>query len=334
MRSAGGPIVLAGLAVFAFASLGCAIAGNIQSLWLLRALQGLSAGAGLVVGRAIIRDRFQGAEAQRLMSQITLVFGVAPALAPVIGGALLNLLGWRAIFWMMMAFSRCGARLGGARAAGDAAATHAPAAASARAVAQLPGGAVARRFPAAGADSDAQLRRVLHLHRQRARRTSPMLGVTTWGFAWLFVPMIAGVMIGGFAVGQASPGALIRRPHGRGRLRGACSSAWRSTPRVVAFVPPRVPWHVLPIFVYTIGSSLMMPSVTLLLLDLFPTMRGIGFVAAGIRAVRVLGRRGGNHRAVAGPFAGGARCGHGSASACASLALWLALSRAHRLHRS
>src|SRR6266446_331345 len=96
------PIVLAGLALYTFASLGCAIAGNIQSLWLFRTLQGISAGAGLVVGRAIIRDRFHGPEAQRLMSQITLVFGIAPALAPVVGGVLLNSLGWRSIFWAML----------------------------------------------------------------------------------------------------------------------------------------------------------------------------------------------------------------------------------------
>jgi len=97
------PIVLASLVVYAFATLGCAISGNIESLWLFRILQGLSAGAGLVVGRAIVRDRFQGHEAQRLMSQITLVFGMAPAVAPVMGGAMLNLFGWRSIFWMLLA---------------------------------------------------------------------------------------------------------------------------------------------------------------------------------------------------------------------------------------
>jgi len=96
------PVVLVSFAIYAFASLRCAIAGNIQSLWLFRTLQGLSAGAGLVVGRAIIRDRYHWPEAQRLMSQITLVFGIAPALAPVVGGVLLNALGWRAIFWMML----------------------------------------------------------------------------------------------------------------------------------------------------------------------------------------------------------------------------------------
>ena len=97
------PVVLASLVVYAFATLGCAIAGNIESLWLFRVLQGLSAGAGLVVGRAIVRDRFQGPEAQRLMSQMTLVFGIAPAIAPVLGGVMLNLFGWRAIFWMLLA---------------------------------------------------------------------------------------------------------------------------------------------------------------------------------------------------------------------------------------
>ncbi|HYT96272.1 MAG TPA: MFS transporter, partial [Casimicrobiaceae bacterium] len=54
------------------------------------------------MGRAIIRDRFHVPEAQCLMSQITLVFGIAPALAPLVGGVLLSNLGWRSIFWMML----------------------------------------------------------------------------------------------------------------------------------------------------------------------------------------------------------------------------------------
>jgi hypothetical protein len=87
---------------YALATLGC-VAGNIEMYRPFRALQGLCAGAGIVVGRAIIRDRFHGAEAQRLMSQITLVFGVAPAIAPVLGGVLLNAFGWRAVFWLLLA---------------------------------------------------------------------------------------------------------------------------------------------------------------------------------------------------------------------------------------
>jgi DHA1 family bicyclomycin/chloramphenicol resistance-like MFS transporter len=56
------PVVLWGMALFTIASAGCAIAGNIETLWLFRAAQGISAGTGMVVGRAIIRDRFNGAE--------------------------------------------------------------------------------------------------------------------------------------------------------------------------------------------------------------------------------------------------------------------------------
>src|SRR5450755_4945088 len=95
------PVVLVGLGVFAVTTLGCAIAGNIETLWLFRALQGMCAGTGMVVGRAIVRDKFQGHEAQRVMSQITLVFAIAPALAPILGGVLLNAFGWRSIFWVL-----------------------------------------------------------------------------------------------------------------------------------------------------------------------------------------------------------------------------------------
>ena len=100
------------------------------------------------------------------------------------------------------------------------------------------------------------------------------LGVTTWGFAWLFVPMIAGVMLGGFVSGRVAGRVTARRTVAIGYALLFFAVAVNAA--VVTLVPPAVPWHVLPIFLYTIGSSLMMPSVTLLLLDLFPTMRGLG----------------------------------------------------------
>ncbi len=96
------PVILGSLAIYALATLGCAIAGNIESMWLFRALQGTAAGNGVVVGRAIVRDRFEGPEAQRLMSQVTLVFGIAPAVAPVLGGLLLGAFGWRSLFWVLL----------------------------------------------------------------------------------------------------------------------------------------------------------------------------------------------------------------------------------------
>src|SRR5205814_8773595 len=68
-------------------------------------LQGLSAGGGWLVGRAIIRDRFHGADAQRLMARVTLMFAIAPAIAPIVGGWMLAISGWRAIFWSLVVFT-------------------------------------------------------------------------------------------------------------------------------------------------------------------------------------------------------------------------------------
>lgn len=95
------PVVLIGLAVFTAASMGCALAGSIGQLVFWRTVQGMSAGAGIVVSRAIIRDMFPPADAQRVMSQVTLFFGVAPAIAPMVGGFLFVHADWHSIFWFL-----------------------------------------------------------------------------------------------------------------------------------------------------------------------------------------------------------------------------------------
>ncbi len=99
------PVVLIGLAVFTLASIGCAVASSIGQLVFWRTVQGMSAGAGIVVSRAIIRDMFPPADAQRVMSQVTLFFGVAPAIAPMVGGFLFVHADWHSIFWFLTAVS-------------------------------------------------------------------------------------------------------------------------------------------------------------------------------------------------------------------------------------
>ncbi|HEX3633393.1 MAG TPA: multidrug effflux MFS transporter [Casimicrobiaceae bacterium] len=284
------PVVLASLAIYALATLGCAIAGNIETLWLFRALQGLCAGAGIVVGRAIIRDRFHGAEAQRLMSQITLVFGVAPAIAPVLGGVLLNVFGWRAVFWLLLVLV----------------------------IALLTW--ASKRLPETLARSARQSLLPRHLWRNYVnvlRRPEflllaaipalnfaafflyiavapsflmDLLGVSSYGFAWLFIPMITGVMVGALISGRTAGLMTPRRTIGLGYILMFVGVATDLS--VATLVPPGVPWHVLPIMIYAIGSSVTMPSATLLLLDLFPAMRGLAsslqgflqFVLAAVNA--------------------------------------------------
>ncbi|MEE9332113.1 MAG: multidrug effflux MFS transporter [Methylophilaceae bacterium] len=86
-----------GLTIFVLASIGCAFAPNVETLWFFRAIQGASGGAGNTVARAMVRDLFEGPQAQRVMATVQMLFGIAPAVAPIIGGVLLGI-HWQAIF--------------------------------------------------------------------------------------------------------------------------------------------------------------------------------------------------------------------------------------------
>src|SRR5690606_35300213 len=97
-------VILWGLAIYVAASVFCAAATNIEMLWLGRALQGLSAGVGMVVGRAMIRDLYDGAAAQRLMAKVGIIFATAPALAPILGGWIHAFFDWHAIFVFLALF--------------------------------------------------------------------------------------------------------------------------------------------------------------------------------------------------------------------------------------
>jgi DHA1 family bicyclomycin/chloramphenicol resistance-like MFS transporter len=90
--------VLAGLLLYAAASIGCAVAPTIDILTAARVLQGVAAGTVTVIARAIVRDRYSGRAAAAYFSQLTLVFGVAPVLAPTIGGAVLRFTTWPGVF--------------------------------------------------------------------------------------------------------------------------------------------------------------------------------------------------------------------------------------------
>jgi MFS transporter, DHA1 family, multidrug resistance protein len=89
--------LVAGLVLFTAASVACAFASSVGALAGLRFVQAIGGCAGMVIGRAIVRDLFAGVEAAKFFSLLMLVFGVAPVLAPLIGGQLLHL-GWQAIF--------------------------------------------------------------------------------------------------------------------------------------------------------------------------------------------------------------------------------------------
>lgn len=266
-------VILAGLAVFIVASVGCAIAEDLSTLLAFRALQGLSAGVGLIVGRAVIRDVLQGDDAQRLMSQVSMIFGAAPAIAPIIGGWLLGWGRWPLIFWFLVAFSAL-LMLATWRWLPETlpAESRLPVAPRklARDYAWIALNPRFQRLAAAGAFNFAAL--FLYIASAPAF-VLDLLRLDERQFGWFFIPMISGMMLGAFVSGRAA-----------GRISGtrlvnigfACSGV--AVAGNIAYsalaAQPAVPWAVLPMTLNAFGIALVFPILTLAILDMYPRQRG------------------------------------------------------------
>ncbi|MBN8890519.1 MAG: multidrug effflux MFS transporter [Rhodospirillales bacterium] len=94
--------VAIGLALFVAGSAGCALSGTIWAVIGWRVVQAIGAAAGVVLGRAMVRDLYEGHRAAQMMSTLITIMAIAPLLGPIIGGQVLVLAGWRAIFWTLV----------------------------------------------------------------------------------------------------------------------------------------------------------------------------------------------------------------------------------------
>ncbi|MGV0814898.1 multidrug effflux MFS transporter [Mycolicibacterium boenickei] len=99
------PLILVGTLVCVLAGVACAVAPNIAALTAFRFVQGFSGAAGVVLSRAVVADRVHGAAAARAFSLMMIINGAAPVLAPLIGGSLMGVIGWRGIFWILTGLS-------------------------------------------------------------------------------------------------------------------------------------------------------------------------------------------------------------------------------------
>ena len=266
-------VVLVSLALFGLASVGCAFATRIEHLWVMRALQGMSAGAGIVISRAIVRDIFDGPAAQRLMSHISMMFAIAPAIAPVIGGRLQYLFGWRSVFIFMVLMTvslwlACWRLLPETLPEERRQPLHPAYLAKTywtvltSRVFLLACGGLAFNF--AGFFIYV-LSAPVFLMRH--------LGVSETGFLWLFGPGMLGLLVGSWLSGRLAGKLSLRQTIQRGYLFMGAAALLNVA--INLWLPPSLPWSVLPIPIYTFGMSLAMPCLTLLSLDPFPAQRGL-----------------------------------------------------------
>ncbi len=282
-------VILAGVAVFVLASVGCALAPDLNTLLAFRVLQGLSAGVGLIVGRAVIRDCLEGEDAQRLMSQVTMIFGIAPAIAPVIGGWIIGLADWPAIFWFLALF---GAAIWLATALWLPE-THPPAQRHAFHPAQLWHGNLAMlrnraflRLALAGSFNFGAL--FLYISSAPAF-VLDLLRLDEQQFAWFFVPTISGMMLGAYTSGRMA--GRISGPRLAWLGFAVCGLAVAVNVGYNLRVDvPAVPFAVLPMMLNAFGIALVFPILTLAILDMYPRQRGAAsslqaFIGLGFNAL-------------------------------------------------
>ena len=267
------PVIIASLIIFLIGSVGSALAPSYGWLLFFRGLQGTSAGAGRIIGQALARDLFQGAQAQRLFANIAMVFGLAPAIAPILGGYLTTYIGWRSIFVTLSLLTLI---------------------LIAAALRYLP-----ETLPPNSRQAiklSAILRNYLHVVRcprfllaitavglafsgfglyiaSAARFILDILKLPETAFGWLFVPFIIGTISGSMVssrlAGRVDSAKLILVGQGIMGL-GALSNVLYNLNYVAT-----VPWAVLPITVYGLGMSIALPGMTVVSLSIFPSLRGM-----------------------------------------------------------
>lgn len=266
-------VVIAGLVLYTLGSIGCLVAPGFGMLLACRVLQGLAAGVGPTVARAMIRDLFDGPNAQRLMTSMMLVFSLAPAVAPVLGGWVHVALGWRSVFGMLAVLGAalvliCALMLPE---------THPPSRRTAfhpvtliRSCWRVASGAAFFLLAVSSALAFACLFMYIG--------AAPAIILESWHlsetqFHYLFIPVVGGFMTASFVGGRMA--GYVSRPRqlalGFSVLCGA--SAVDALAHLLAGTLP-VPVMQVLLFCKAMGAQFIVPVLTLDLVDMHPEARG------------------------------------------------------------
>jgi DHA1 family bicyclomycin/chloramphenicol resistance-like MFS transporter len=321
-------VVQAGLALYALASLGCVFATRVEQLWVLRALQGCSAGAGIVIGRAVVRDLHEGPLARRMMSQVVMLYGLAPAVAPLIGGALQVAFGWRAVF-LFLALLAAALFAAVALRLPETLPTGARQPFNARALAAGYAELLRHRAFMVWACAYALMFGAFFVYVLSAPVfLMQHLGLGEADFIWLFGPATAGLIGGSALAGRYA----VRWSGSKTLVRGfaVMAAATLYNLAVCVAAPPGPAWYVAYVFIFTLGMSLAIPTLTMRALDCVPARRGTGssvqlFVQTGFNAFIA---------AVLAPLAWGSLLSLALAAAGLWLSAGLAVVLANRLGRA
>jgi DHA1 family bicyclomycin/chloramphenicol resistance-like MFS transporter len=264
-------VVMISMTLYTLGSMGCALSENIEVFMFFRVAQGLASSGGFIAGRAMIRDAHDAESAHRAMSQVMLLFALAPAVAPVMGGWLHDFFGWRSIFWFLSIFGSFLAVMGYFMTEtldhGQRRSIHP------RAVLKVYISAVLhRRFPALILCLSLSFAGLFLYIAGAPTVMYNFLGLGSADFGWLFIPIVAGLMLGALISGRLAHRWPAQKTISIGMLVMLLASAINIL--VANLFPSNILTVVGPLVLYVGGLSLMMPAITVLALDCLPTHRG------------------------------------------------------------
>jgi MFS transporter, DHA1 family, multidrug resistance protein len=259
------------------------LAPNVETLWFFRVLQGIGGGAGNVVARAMVRDLFAGAQAQRVMATVQMLFGIAPAVAPIIGGLLLGI-HWQAIFIFLAIYA--GVSLW-------AAVKFLPETMPPEKRLKLSASNVLKSYKKVYGDQQFNLL-VIALGANFSGfflyvLASPVflmqhLNLNEFQFGWLFIPTVCGMVLGSYLAKRAAGKMVPRRVM-------QIAYAWMtlmviSNLLISYLLPPYFIYNILPVALFNVGMALAMPILSIAALDRHPKIRGTA--ASGQAFVQML----------------------------------------------
>lgn len=272
-------VVIATLLLYLFASVGCALSGDYASFLLFRVLQGVAAGGGLAAGRTMIRDVHSPQDAQRAMSRVMMLFALAPAVAPVIGGWLEDAFGWHSVFYFLALYSALVLVLILLWVSETLPRSMRQSVHPVN-VARVYGHTlVHRRFQSLVFMTACYFGGMFLYIAGAPTVVFDFLKLDVHEFGFLFVPLVGGIICGAWLSGR-----LAHRWHAERTITLALTlmilGAVINTTQAL-FLPPLVITTIMPLVFYSTGIGIAMPAMTVLSLDCFPHNRGAASAMQG-----------------------------------------------------
>lgn len=264
-------VIMFSMALYTLGSVGCALSDSAENFMLLRVVQGLAASGGFIAGRAMIRDAHDARSAHRAMSQVMMLFALAPALAPVLGGWLHDQFGWRSVFWFLSIFGSLLVLMGflvkETLHKEQRRSIHPSTVMKVYFTAILH-----KRFPALVLCLSLSFGGLFLYIAGAPTVIYDFLGLGSADFGWLFVPIVAGLILGSSISGRLAHRWPAQRTISVGLLVMMMATVLNLI--TVNFFPADITTLVGPLVLYVAGLAVMMPAITVLALDCLPTHRG------------------------------------------------------------